>query len=114
MPVRAARILLLGALAVAPALWAADDETVALLAARSAETRQLLATMDSLIAELSQFADYQLHLADSAPDATARARYEALYGETQARIDELQAQRGQIGQLLTELDARMEQLRHAP
>lgn len=115
MPVRAARVLLLTAvLAVAPALPAADADTLALLAARSAETRQLLATMDNLIAELDQFATQQLHLADHAPDADARARYETLYGETQARIDDLQAQRTQIAQLLKELDTRLEQLRHEP
>ena len=84
---------------------AAADITA--LRERLGETRQLLDVLDATIARLSRLAEDSLDRADSATDYDERARYEALYSETGARIGELQLQRDKIEELLIGLEAKL-------
>ena len=91
-----------------PASADAMADTMAEFAAlreRLGETRRLLDILDTTIARLSRLAEQSLDRADNAVDYDERARYEALYTETGARIGELQLQRDKIEGLLIELEA---------
>ena len=84
---------------------AAADITA--LRERLGEVQQLLDVLDTTIARLNRLAEDSLERADNATDYDERARYEALYTETGARIGELQLQRDKIEELLTALKTKL-------
>ena len=93
-----------------PAQESTSADTTAEFAAlreRLGETRRLLDILDTTIARLSRLAEESLDRADNAVDYDERARFEALYAETGARIGELQLQRDKIEELLSELEAKL-------
>lgn len=63
----------------------------------------MLASLDQLIAHVTQTAKTHLEAADVAPTGDERARYEALYTQTSASLAELQAQRDRIAQLMAQV-----------
>lgn len=89
------------------------DTDEQLIQARIKELRELMASIDSLRANLAKMAEKALSDADMAPTLTERRRYEQLYTETNTRIGELQTTRAEIARLIGELETRLEALRHA-
>jgi hypothetical protein len=63
----------------------------------------MLASLDELIAQVTQTAKTHLEAADVAPTSEERARYEALYTQTSASLAELQAQRDRLAQLMAQV-----------
>jgi len=77
------------------------------------QVKQLLVAIDKLIANLTKVAEKAIDDADVATDANDRLRYEQLYAETSARLNELQTKRDRIAELLEELEAKLEDIQHA-
>ncbi|MDX1656145.1 MAG: hypothetical protein R3310_13115 [Candidatus Competibacteraceae bacterium] len=113
MPAKLLRALALAILVTAAPLPAAEPQVSDLVAERLAETRQLLTTLDRLIQDLEAFAQRQLELAELSQDFHQAARYEALYGETLLRVEQLQAQRRQLRAALQALEERAGELDRA-
>lgn len=113
MPAKLLRALVLAILVTAAPLPAAEPQVSDLVAHRLAETRQLLTTLDRLIQDLETFAQRQLELAELSQDFHQAARYEALYGETLLRVEQLQAQRRQLRAALQALEERAGELDRA-
>ena len=67
----------------------------------------LLASIDQLIANLTQTAQGALANADAARNVDERARYEELYSQASRRLAELQDQRSKIVQLIVQIRTKL-------
>ncbi|MEZ5583647.1 MAG: hypothetical protein R3F37_13660 [Candidatus Competibacteraceae bacterium] len=78
--------------------------------------KKLLGAVDEVIAALTRQTEQSLKNADAANaanNADERARYEALFDETNVRLGELQLTRDQVSRKVDELKTRLETLRNA-
>lgn len=71
------------------------------------QLEELLASVDQLIAHLTQTAKDHLDHADAAQRVDERGRYETLYAQVSARLAELQDQRAHVVQLIARLRAQL-------